>query len=163
MERINGQAPDLRELAKQALSWITCAYTPLTITELRHALAVELSQSSFDDQNLSDIEDILSACAGLVTVDDESNIIRLVHYTTQQYFERTQTTWFPRSQKDIADTCITYLSFDVFKSGICRDQDIYTRRLQLNPFYEYAARNWGHHVRVSLEDDLQSILAFLQD
>jgi hypothetical protein len=33
---------------------------------------------------------------GLVTVDKQSNIIRLVHYTAQEYFERNQSTWFPK-------------------------------------------------------------------
>ena len=43
-----------------------------------------------DEENLPEIEDMVSVCAGLVTIDEESNIIRLVHYTTQEYFERTQ-------------------------------------------------------------------------
>ena len=38
------------------------------------------------DDNLQDIEVMLSVCARLVTIDDESQIIRLVHYTTQEYF-----------------------------------------------------------------------------
>lgn len=34
IERINGQVKDQEELAKQVLSWITCAKRPLAITEL---------------------------------------------------------------------------------------------------------------------------------
>jgi hypothetical protein len=60
-----------------------------------------------------------SVCAGLVTIDEESDIIRLIYYTTQEYFERTQTRWFPSAQTDIATTCLTYLSFDTFESGFC--------------------------------------------
>jgi hypothetical protein len=54
-------------------------------------------------------------CAGLVTVDEESNIIRLVHYTTQECFERTQNDWFPNAETDVTIICVTYLSFRVFK------------------------------------------------
>jgi hypothetical protein len=88
MERIEGQVADSQELAKQVLSWITCAKRPLTTSELRHALAVEKGESELDEENLPEIEDMVSVCAGLVTVDEKSEIIRLVHYTTQEYFER---------------------------------------------------------------------------
>jgi hypothetical protein len=99
MERIEGQIADLKELAKQVLAWITCAKRPLTTLELQHALAVEIGESKLDEENISEIEDIVSVCAGLVTVDEQSHIIHLVQYTTQEYFERTQIVWFPSAQK----------------------------------------------------------------
>jgi hypothetical protein len=78
----------------QVLSWIACAKRPITSSELRHALAVELDTSELDEENLPETGDIVSVCAGLVTVDEESDIIRLIHHTTQEYFERTWTSWF---------------------------------------------------------------------
>ncbi|KAH6999490.1 hypothetical protein EDB80DRAFT_583322, partial [Ilyonectria destructans] len=89
MERIEGLVKGQHELAKQTLSWITCAKRPLTTLELQHVLAVEEGRAELREDNISDLEDIVSVCAGLVTVDEESDIIRLVHYTTQEYFERT--------------------------------------------------------------------------
>jgi hypothetical protein len=50
---------------------------------------MELDETELDETNLPEIEDMISVCADLVTVDGESNIIRLVHYTTQEFFERT--------------------------------------------------------------------------
>lgn len=97
MERIEGQVRDSQELAKQVLAWITCAKRPLTTSELQHALAVEYGESELDKENLPEIEDMVSVCAGLVTVDEESDVIRLVHYTTQEYFERTWISWFPNA------------------------------------------------------------------
>src|ERR1700733_935395 len=119
MERIRGQVIDSQELAKQVLLWITCAKRPLTILELRHALAVEAGESELDEENFPEIEDMVSVCAGLVTVNEESDIIRLVHYTTQEYFERTWTSWFSNAQTDITKICVTYLSFDAFEAGFC--------------------------------------------
>jgi hypothetical protein len=107
--RIQGQIADSQELAKQVLSWIIYTKRPLTTLELQHALAVEIGKSKLDEENLPDIEDMVSVYAGLITVDKESDIIRLVHYTAQEYFERNLTTWFPNAQRDIAMTCITYL------------------------------------------------------
>ena len=95
MDRIEGQVSGQEKLAKEVLSWITCAKRPLITSELQHALAVEVGKPELDEENLSKIEYMVSICAGLVTVDEDSNIIRLVHYTTQEYFERTQTVWFP--------------------------------------------------------------------
>ena len=112
MERIEGQVTDQEKLAKQVLSWITCAKRPLTASELQHALAVEEGESEFDEDNLSQIEDLVSVCAGLVTV-DETGIIRLIHYTTQEYFQRTYKSWFPDVEAKITTICITYLSFTV--------------------------------------------------
>ncbi|KFZ02007.1 hypothetical protein V500_00505, partial [Pseudogymnoascus sp. VKM F-4518 (FW-2643)] len=147
MKRIEGQLDGDEKLAKQVLSWITCARRPLTTVELAHALAVELRELEFDKENLSPIEDIVSVCAGLITVDEESAIIRLVHYTTQEYFERTQKRWFPDAETNIATICVTYLSFKDFENGICENDDDFEERLKSNPLYDYASHHWGHHVR----------------
>ncbi|KAH8802659.1 hypothetical protein F5884DRAFT_476644 [Xylogone sp. PMI_703] len=131
MERINGQVKDQEELAKQVLAWITSAKRPLTTTEVQHALGVEAGESTLDRENFSQIEDIVSVCAGLVTIDEESSIIRLIHYTAQEYFDRTRDIWFPKAETDIAAICITYLSFKEFESGTCQNDDEFEQRLQL--------------------------------
>jgi ankyrin repeat protein len=147
MERIESQVDDQTDLAKQVLSWITCARRPLTTLELQHALAVEHASSDIDEDNMPEIQDMLSVCAGLVTVDDESKVIRLVHYTTQQYFEQNQTKWFSNTEANITAVCLTYLSFSAFWTGPCQTRTEYQKRLYSYPFYDYAARNWGHHAR----------------
>ena len=162
MDRINGQISDSQELAKQVLLWITCAKRPLTTLEIQHALAIEIGESKLDVDNLSEIEDIISVCAGLVTVDKKSDIIRLVHYTTQEYFERTWTSWFPTAQTDITKTCVTYLSFNNFNSGFCLTGKEFKARLQSYILYDYAARNWGHHARAASVEVEQLILDFLK-
>src|SRR5271170_7755755 len=106
MKRIEGQVLYQEKLAKQVLSWITFAKRPLTTSELQHALAVEVGEPKLNEENFSQIKDMVSVCAGLVRVDEESGIIRLVHYTTQEYFERTQKSWFPHAETDITKTCI---------------------------------------------------------
>jgi ankyrin repeat protein len=146
MERVIGQ--DSEDLAKQALSWITCSTRPLAAAELQSALAVEPGNCyELDKDNITDVEDIVSVCGGLVTVDKESDIIRLIHYTAQEYFERTEKYWFPRAQTEISSICITYLSFNQFQSGACLTDKELEERRQENPLYDYAAQNWGHHAR----------------
>ena len=109
MERINDQGSRVRELAEHILGWITHAKRPLSTVELQHALGVRPLTGKLDEDYLPSIQVLRSVCAGLVTIDEQSGIIRLVHYTTQEYFERTWASWFPNAQMDIANFCITYL------------------------------------------------------
>ncbi|KAK2745972.1 ankyrin repeat protein [Colletotrichum kahawae] len=166
MERIEGQLTDQETLAKDALSWIVCARRPLKTLELQHALAVERHTIELDEDNVTELEDIVSACAGLVTVDEESGIIRLVHYTTQEYFERTADRWLPNAQEIIVESCVTYLSFDAVSRNLSNPNTGSDRRgdkldshlgsrnsldleghLKQYPLYEYPAKEWGHHAQ----------------
>ncbi|KAF2786525.1 hypothetical protein K505DRAFT_289577, partial [Melanomma pulvis-pyrius CBS 109.77] len=131
----------------EILSWITFARRPLTTAEICCALAVEPDETELDPENIPDVEDLVSVCAGLVVVDQESAVIRLVHYTTQEYFERIRDTWNPDAQAHIATTCLTYLSFGVFESGSCSTDEAFEERLQQNKFLHYAAKHWGDHAR----------------
>ena len=147
MRRIEGQVADHAELAKQVLCWICFAQRPLTTIELQHALAVELGAQSFDEDNIPEIEDILSACIGLVIIDEQSDVIRLVHYTTQEYFQQTHEQWFPDAERSIFDICSTYLLFDEFKRGACASMSYLGKRLEEYPLLYYAANNWDYHAR----------------
>lgn len=159
MKRIQGQVPDKSEMAIQVLTWVSCAKRPLTTTELQTALAVEVGEPEFDPENLPDLDDMVSVCAGLVTVDEQSDIIRLVHYTRQEYFERTWAKWFPKAQEEIVQVCVAYLSLDIFKAEpwwteIQRNHrgkiKIDASPLREYPLLIYAAEFWGHHVNEQL-------------
>jgi hypothetical protein len=150
MERINDQGSRIRELAEHILGWIIHAKRPLSTVELQHALGVRTRTTKLDEDYLPSIRVLRSVCAGLVATDEQSGIVRLVHYTTQQYFERTWYSWFPNAQTYITDICVTYLSFDVFKTGFCQSDGEFEARLKTNVLYDYAARNWGHHAHLAL-------------
>jgi hypothetical protein len=87
MQRISDQNEDDANLARRLLSWLIYSVGPLTVVELQHALAIEPGQDHLDSDSLIDEEIILSVCAGIVTIEDESNLIRFIHYTTQEYLE----------------------------------------------------------------------------
>lgn len=78
MERIRAQNPDDKELGENVLLWISFALRPLSIVELQHALAVDDTTTNTDLDALPDEEIIISVCAGLVTIDNESSTVRLV-------------------------------------------------------------------------------------
>ncbi|KAF6782478.1 ankyrin repeat protein [Colletotrichum sojae] len=105
MDRIQSEDRDPAELAMQALSWLACTRRTLSPAELQHALAVEIGKPELDLTNIPEVEDILSVCAGLIVSNPEANTIRLVHFTAQEYFERTRDHWFPTAEADIAARC----------------------------------------------------------
>lgn len=151
VKRIEAQLPEDSTLAKAILSWITYAQRPLITGELCHALAVKPGDEDLDKDNVPDIEDIILVCAGLVAVDEESNIIRLVHYTTQEYFEGIREKWNPGAQLEITSTCLTYLSFSPLSSGSSSSDEEFKRRLEQYVLLDYAARYWGLHIRTVQE------------
>jgi len=142
MERIEGHMGDQSNFGKESLAWITCANRPLKPNKLQCALGVELGTTELDPDNLPDLEDILSVCARLVTIDNVRIVIRLVHYTTQDFFEKTLATWFPDTQGDIANIRVTYLSYSAFGATASDPQNIvYENRKKSCILYEYAACN----------------------
>jgi hypothetical protein len=163
IERIKGQLPGKIMLARRVLSWITYAQRLLTTGELCYVLAVESGEPELDPDNIPDVEDMVSVCAGPVAVDDESNIIRLVYYTTQEYFERIQENWNPQAQHEIAVVCLTYLSFNNFRSGSCPNDEEFESRLEKNVFLDYASRYWGQHIRTVQKESYELASCFLQD
>ncbi|KAH8685176.1 putative ankyrin repeat protein, partial [Ilyonectria robusta] len=142
MGRIADQEHEVARFAKQILAWIIHSKRPLGTLELRHALAVQKGTAVLDPDFLPATKLLVSLCAGLVIINEESSVVQLVHYTTQEYFERTKSKWFRDAELEITTTCVTYLSFNAFESGVCADIE---QRLQSHPLYDYAAQNWGHH------------------
>lgn len=163
MERINVQPLDFKDLAMLALSWITFAKKPLRSAELQHAIAIETDARVLDEENIPNVEDMVSVCAGLVTVDSASDVVRLIHYTAQEYFEQMSSLWFPHGQENIARSCISYLSFDCFTKGPCDTLTEYETRISAYPFYEYAAEYWGCHALTVSHELKDLMLRFLMN
>jgi len=165
MERIEKQRQGIRELAHKVLAWINCTYTTrlLTPLELQHALAVKAGGNDLDKNNIPMIQDIFSGCAGLVMREPDTNTICFAHSTIHEYFKQTRKNWLAKAENDIAETCITYLSFDAFESGICDTDVDLQARLQQYPFYRYAAKYWVDHYRAAPTDLDQPTLALLEN
>ncbi|KAF3319318.1 hypothetical protein TWF173_003762 [Orbilia oligospora] len=164
MERIQTYNSDSRNLATDVLSWITCARRALNTLELQHAMATEVNERQFDEDNIPEVNKMVSLCAGLITIDEESNIIRLVHYTTQEYFERTWVEWFPKAQIDITERCVTYLLYDnILDENLDSFYSNDGKMLKSKALCIYAAQNWGHHARISAIEDTPLVSGLLEN
>ncbi|KAF7365837.1 hypothetical protein MVEN_00457900 [Mycena venus] len=114
MQRIDSQSEEDRKVAHSALTWVANAKRPLSVEEVQTALAIEPDARQLDKDNLMDINLILAACAGLVIMDEQHSIVRLVHYTTQEYLDSIQSERFPDAQTEITRALLTLLAFDGF-------------------------------------------------
>ncbi|UKZ80411.1 hypothetical protein TrVFT333_008170 [Trichoderma virens FT-333] len=161
IERIKSQKEGLRTLAMRVLTWVTFVKREITILELQHALATEAGSSTLNHDCLPDLKDISYVCLGLVTVDEQSRIIRLAHYTTQLYLEQTQNHWSPSANATILRGCVTYLSLDAFGSGVCQSDKEFGDRTTSFPLYDYAANHWKDHISHD-EEPSKEVMLFLE-
>jgi hypothetical protein len=161
MDRISHQDDARKTIADTALTWIVYAKERLQTNALLHAIEVGLDPqvTDIDNDDLIGLDLLLSSCAGLVIVNNEDGIIRLVHYTTQDYLE----TRFQRVDANtfIAKTCLTYFGLNVF-SEPPETKDAVKSLMKKHTLSGYAAKYWGYHAHESREEDLeQAILSTL--
>ncbi|KAJ7589343.1 hypothetical protein C8J56DRAFT_32657 [Mycena floridula] len=170
MTRIKAQGEAEYKLACQIFYWVAYAKMPLNIDELQHAVAVSDDMTEMDLDAIVDVDMLTGICAGLIVVQEKQEqysylhddyqsiqLVQLVHYTTQEYFELRQQQWFPDIHSSMAITCLTYLSFSVFNST-----DIRLETWRQYPLYQYANSHWGTHVKADEAATKHHILKFLE-
>ncbi|KAI7778806.1 hypothetical protein LA080_001587 [Diaporthe eres] len=113
LQRIESEADELRDLAKKALK--------------------------ADEDNVPDIEDVLKSCAGLVTVDHESDCVRLVHNSTQEYMDRNRVSKIPDALECVEAVCLVYYN-------------VKSKSNPGGPFYEYSEDNRWYHGKLAEQD-----------
>lgn len=132
--RIDHQPANRQYYARLTISWMVQCLRPLTPTELQHAVTKpEHLERNPSASGLVKIDALVSFCAGLVTIDHESNVVRFVHYTTQEYFTRHRLTkWLPGAELDPARLCTTYLMNSKLLQVIERAHESWLDRVRIH-------------------------------
>ncbi|KAJ4221452.1 hypothetical protein NW759_006698 [Fusarium solani] len=164
-QRIDNQPEEYCSLAKATLIWLVCAMRPMTVPELREALAIKINASSLDSGDFSTTKSIVEACKGLVTIGNDE-VIQLLHHTAREYLD-SNFGWLEEpsirglaiaeaaerakamAHRDITLKLLTYVSFDAFGAGPCDDDDQYLERGMSNRFYSYGSCHWVDHLKSS--------------
>ncbi|KAL6414219.1 hypothetical protein AUP68_00737 [Ilyonectria robusta] len=120
--------------AKGLVDWVLCATRPLHINELQCALSLEPGDSCQEEKYLVNIDAIILACDGIITVDEGSSVVRFVHHTFQEHLASQPLRPLGQIHGDLAQACQTYLLFDEFPTGRCLDDDEMSLRLDSHPF-----------------------------
>ncbi|KAL8993479.1 MAG: hypothetical protein Q9188_007322 [Gyalolechia gomerana] len=166
LRRIKAQGDSTPELALNCLMWISHAKRPLTVEDLSDALAITKTYTCsipFNVKYRPLQKQITDSCHGLITVEQKSKIARLAHYSIHEYLRGSQVQTFTDGEKIIAEVCIAYQMLEPFESECLWEESEISKMLDDCPFYAYAARNWGHHVRVADDTGVNQIaLNFLR-
>src|SRR5205807_6537139 len=109
------------------------------------------------------ISTLVSCCQGLITVDKEASIVRLIHFTLQEYLS-AHPSIFCQPHSTMAEICLTYLNSPQSKSlaanplsdtedtAFSDTGDIPFPDTQDTPFLEYCSIYWGVHAKRELSD-----------
>ena len=103
---------------------------------------------------------VVECCESLVTHDEETQSVRLTHYTLNDFLYKECGSVLLTSV-DLARTCITYLDFSAFDVP-CRHYRLLVERLEKYRFADYAAQFWGVHTQGDAERHEDFQLAFLR-
>ena len=163
LQRIKYQPDGQDTLGMTTLMWIAHARRPLLVTELSEALAIKPGSTVLKPRFRPSQKRMVDCCMGLVTVDEKSSVIRLVHFSVQEYLHKYQEGLFAQSQHIIAEACITYLLFEPFAYGPRQKETEIVEMISKNAFLKYAAHHWGSHVRSAKNDAVDKLaLTLLQ-
>lgn len=121
METIHGQHEGRKNLALNVLSWPVKARRTPTSDEPQVAVRAEHQRHELNELDLPDKITILDVCASLVTIDEDTRTVRLVHYTAQEYIMK-HPILLGAAEFNVAMACTTYLSFGIFAQGACASQ-----------------------------------------
>ncbi|EHK21166.1 uncharacterized protein TRIVIDRAFT_153015 [Trichoderma virens Gv29-8] len=172
MERIQQLKGDMSSDGLFIISWIVNAKRQLKLTELQEALAIAIHTNKSESllavnirafklnkDSIPTVDHITESCASLVIV--EGDIVKLVHYTAQEYFERSPHSSMTNFHENLMTICMTYLSFSGFRDKSCRSKEDLDKRIGKNPFYSYAAEFWAYHANEAINQNHGDIVELL--
>ncbi|KAK6223889.1 hypothetical protein LQW54_000033, partial [Pestalotiopsis sp. IQ-011] len=167
MESISQQPEKTKAMALRILTWVTCAFVPLDVTDLEEALRPEFS--SFVDLGQMAVE----ICGQFVLVTKSK--ITLVHHTARQFLlRRSPNPPLGMIERDshlqTALVCMRFLSDapiwrQVFTSMQETPQSPVVIAFKSQPFLLYSLSYWTYHVSqasVMSDEFLNDVLDFLE-
>ncbi|ETN37213.1 uncharacterized protein HMPREF1541_08203 [Cyphellophora europaea CBS 101466] len=145
--RIRKLPPRSQVIAFQTLMWISHAKRPLTMLELQHALALRPSDADISEERLLEPRQVLDYCCGLVEHERDSDIVRLVHYTLEEYLQAHDHDLFQQADLNILKTCLQYMTLASLKQVPFKNRTDADQIMKRMALCHYACLEWGHHAK----------------
>lgn len=169
VQRIDGQVPRVRKLARTIIAWAACTRRPLLLVEMEEALKETFG--TLTNLRLA----IPQICGSLVCIDQSDPSgprAVLLHLSIMEYLQNTREDggyWMrlEEAHTDITITLLKYLSTDMwssyFSSGSIMLRDQHSDRLAFAsskyPLLEYATKYWTYHLsKCTLTAELVMVL-----
>ena len=148
MDRVQGHGRSLLRL-------VAYAQRPLNTKEVEHALGISPETDELLDEEIIPASALISRCAGLVTLDENYEIV-FSHYTIDGYFATRRDDFFEDGHKYMAEICLHYLNLQELRKGAVQGEEEgaqFDARLKMYPFLEYASLFWGAHAHASQDNE----------
>jgi len=158
LTRVKGQKGNKSVLGVKVLMWVSYSERPLRAQELCHALGVEIGSSDLDLENIPALRTLIASCLGLVTIEESSSTVRLVHFTLQEHL-LSNPTLFHNPHSTISEICLTYLNY----GSVCDLSPILYSAPLTMPLLEYASYYWGKHARMGMTENSKTLALRLLD
>ncbi|KAH6902849.1 hypothetical protein BKA70DRAFT_1111921, partial [Coprinopsis sp. MPI-PUGE-AT-0042] len=151
-KRINMQPEERAALATRILLWVVYAFEPLTVDDLRYAVARDPKVDWETPEELVTESLLVSVCCGLVTAEGDHpyRIVRLVrkYYTALDALKRILAKRETSAHCRIAELCLERL----IECGIPAGQASYYLGYgwHMRPLLNYAYNSWHLHAKESI-------------
>lgn len=161
--RVMSENKHEKAIAKGVLLWSVASLSTLTITELSEALEMDIGAKLNSARGA-----IEGLCGQLVSVDEQSGLIELVHPTVREFLLSAAAGEYTVSEveanKRIALTCLEMLSSNDMQPPRNRRQLARHTRGETPPLLHYAATNFSEHIYASVAEDgvLLTLAGFLK-
>ncbi|KAA8895957.1 hypothetical protein FN846DRAFT_967255 [Sphaerosporella brunnea] len=158
-----------KTLAQKAFLWLVHSIEPLTLDELVEALAIEEDSNGSTTldrtKTFYDPKGLLRTCRSLLNYDHKTGIVKLCHYTVEEYLvsdylrQRSTNSYYAVDKKDsprvvirLAKIVLRYLLLEDFSQPCVSDNDL-DSRLTKYKFYRWCTFNWFEHIRKAKTED----------
>ncbi|KAI9765660.1 MAG: hypothetical protein M1840_007217 [Geoglossum simile] len=117
------------EIARKVFRWVAAAKRPLSLDELREAIAIEPCQAFRRLERLvNDTSQAISSCGDLIRIDEEEQVVQFAHPTVKDFFiselNNSQLSKFHFQLSEVdheaGGVCVTYLNFNDFKRQLIK-------------------------------------------
>ena len=116
------------EVASKMFRWVAAAKRPLSLMEIREAIAVEPCQPfSQQDKLVNDVDQLVPWCGNLLVLDEEEGLVQFAHHSVKDYLlskevSETLSHHFRLEIQDVdheaGEICCTYLNFSDFERQV---------------------------------------------
>lgn len=121
IDHINNQPAIPKTLAQRTIAWIVRAKRPLFAAEVLHAAGFNEDGTAWSQGEVPHIDDVISSCAGLVSVEAETEKLRLLHKSAFNYFRANADEWMEPGETAMAMGCMKYLQMEEPEDVFCHD------------------------------------------
>ena len=122
------------DVARKMFRWVAAAKRPLSLMEIREAIAVEPCQTFFQrDKLVNDVDQLVPWCGNLLVLDEEEGLVQFAHHSVKDYLlsgevPEISSHHFHIKLQDVdreaGESCCTYLNFSDFERQVVHSPQV---------------------------------------